>query len=198
MRKDLKRALLRWIDSEAGIESLASGGAQKTVDWPRIIPFVLLHLACLGVLWVGWSPVAVWTSLLLYLVRMFAITGFYHRYFSHKAFKTNRFWQFVFAVIGNSSAQRGPLWWSAHHRHHHRYADQQKDVHSPIQHGFWWSHMGWLTSQANFATKNKYIREWLRYPELRWLNRFDNVVPLLLAAACRFTIHKAKTKGRPV
>jgi stearoyl-CoA desaturase (delta-9 desaturase) len=175
-------SILRWFDTEAGIIR-SDEDAVKKVEWMRILPFAVLHLGCLGVFWVGWSPVAIIVALALYVIRMFAITGFYHRYFSHKAFKTNRFWQFVFAVIGNSSAQRGPLWWSAHHRHHHRYADQQKDVHSPIQHGFWWSHMGWLTSQANFATKNKYIREWLRYPELRWLNRFDNVVPLLLAAA---------------
>ena len=182
MKNDLKHALLRWIDSEAGIDTFASGGFQKTVDWPRIIPFVVLHLACLGVLWVGWSPVAVWTSLFLYLVRMFAITGFYHRYFSHKAFKVGRGWQFVFAVLGNASAQRGPLWWAGHHRHHHRFVDTEKDVHSPSQHGFWWSHMGWLTSRANFATPYRYVKEWTRFPELVWLNRFDTVVPVSLVS----------------
>jgi stearoyl-CoA desaturase (delta-9 desaturase) len=174
-------SILRWFDTEAGSAHLDQS-ANKKVDWMRIVPFAILHLGCLGVFWVGWSPIALIVAAGLYLIRMFAITGFYHRYFSHKAFKTNRFWQFIFAVLGNSSAQRGPLWWSAHHRHHHRYADQKQDVHSPIQHGFWWSHIGWLTSQVNFATKSKYIQEWNRYPELRWLNRFDNVVPLLLAA----------------
>ena len=145
------------------------------------MPLIFLHVACFGVVWTGWSWAAVLTALGLYLIRMFAITGFYHRYFSHKAFKTNRFWQFVFAVLGNASVQRGPLWWSAHHRHHHRFTDQENDVHSPLQHGFWWSHIGWLTSLANFATQKKYIREWLKFPELRWLNRFDTVVPILLA-----------------
>jgi stearoyl-CoA desaturase (delta-9 desaturase) len=173
-------SILRWFDTEAGLSQLDDSPTKK-VDWMRILPFAILHLGCFGVLWVGWSPTAVLVAGALYLIRMFAITGFYHRYFSHKAFKTNRFWQFIFAVLGNSAAQRGALWWAAHHRHHHRYADQQNDVHSPIQHGFWWSHIGWLTSQANFGTKNKYIREWSRFPELRWLNRFDNVVPLLLA-----------------
>ena len=119
MVKEYIYAFLRWIDSEAGIENLQSGGFEKTVDWLRIIPFVMLHLGCLGVFWSGWSPVAVWTALVLYLIRMFAITGFYHRYFSHKAFKAGRGWQFVFAVVGNASAQRGPLWWASHHRHHH-------------------------------------------------------------------------------
>jgi len=120
---------------------------------------------------------------LLYIVRMFAITGFYHRYFSHKAFKANRFWQFIFGVAGNASVQRGPLWWASHHRHHHRYTDQVQDVHSPSRHGFWWSHIGWLTSKSNFPTNYKYVAEWARFPELRWLNRFDTVVPILLALA---------------
>jgi hypothetical protein len=91
----------------------------------------------------------------LYLVRMFGSTAFYHRYFFHRSYRAGRFWQFLFAVLGNSSAQRGPLWWAAHHRHHHRYADQEENVHSPVRHGFWWSHMIWLTTQANFPTRKK-------------------------------------------
>jgi stearoyl-CoA desaturase (delta-9 desaturase) len=171
---------LRWLDTEADIESMPPGDPKK-VDWIRIVPLIVMHLMCLAVIWVGWSWVAVSVALFLYLVRMFAITGFYHRYFSHKAFKTNRFWQFIFAVVGNSSVQRGPLWWAAHHRHHHRFTDQEQDVHSPIRHGFWWSHIGWLTSRANFPTQYKYVKEWARFPELRWLNRFDTAVPILLA-----------------
>jgi len=173
-------SILRWIDSEADIDAIPATDAKK-VDWLRIVPLLFLHLMCLGVLWVGWSWTAICVATLLYFVRMFAITGFYHRYFSHKAFKTNRFWQFIFAVLGNASVQRGPLWWAAHHRHHHRYTDQAQDVHSPSRHGFWWSHIGWLTSKANFPTNYKYVAEWAKYPELCWLNRFDTVVPILLA-----------------
>jgi stearoyl-CoA desaturase (delta-9 desaturase) len=182
MKREIMTAILRWLDSEAGIEDSKPVAGSKTVDWFRIVPFVLLHAGCLGVVWVGWSPVAVWTAVILYLVRMFAITGFYHRYFAHKAFRVGRTWQFVFAVLGNASAQRGPLWWAGHHRHHHRFVDTPEDVHSPCQHGFWWSHMGWLTSRANFATPYRYVREWARFPELMWINRFDTVVPLVLAA----------------
>jgi stearoyl-CoA desaturase (delta-9 desaturase) len=183
MNNDLKLSLLRWLDSEAGLDDVNLASVGKQVDWARIIPFVILHVSCLGVIWVGWSPAAVWTAIMLYVVRMFAITGFYHRYFSHKAFKTSRTWQFVFTVLGNASVQRGPLWWAGHHRHHHRFVDTEKDVHSPSQHGFWWSHMGWLTSRANFATPYRYVKEWTRYPELVWINRFDTVIPMLLAVA---------------
>jgi len=175
-------AVIRWFDTEADIGAI-SAVEPKKVDWVRIVPLIFMHLMCLAVFWVGWSWTAVITALALYLVRMFAITGFYHRYFSHKAFKSNRLWQFVFGVAGNASVQRGPIWWASHHRHHHRYADQEQDVHSPSCHGFWWSHIGWLTSRSNFPTKHKYVAEWNRYPELRWLNRFDTVVPILLALA---------------
>ena len=175
----------RWFDTEASAEHVRYTDV-KQVDWLRIIPFLIMHLMCLGVIWVGWSWFAVLTAAVLYFIRMFAITGFYHRYFSHNSFKTNRFWQFVFAALGNSSVQRGPLWWAAHHRHHHRYADTNKDIHSPSQHGFMWSHMGWLTSPANFPTKMQYVKDWAKFPELRWINRFDIVIPVLLAAALFF------------
>jgi stearoyl-CoA desaturase (delta-9 desaturase) len=174
--------ILRWIDSEATIDPRAITH-EKEIDWLRILPLIFMHVMCLGVIWVGWSWTAIWVAALLYFVRMFAITGFYHRYFSHKAFKTNRFWQFIFGILGNASVQRGPLWWASHHRHHHRFTDMEEDVHSPSRHGFWWSHIGWLTSKANFPTNYKYVAEWARFPELRWLNRFDTVVPFLLALA---------------
>ena len=180
MKKSFFVSIVRWFDSEAMVSDIPVED-QKKVDWFRIIPLIFLHTACIGVVWVGWSWTAILVALGLYLVRMFAITGFYHRYFSHKAFKMGRYWQFVFAVIGNASVQRGPIWWAAHHGHHHRYTDKENDVHSPKQHGFWWSHIGWLTSRANFPTPKKYVKEWLKYPELHWLNRFDTVVPIILA-----------------
>ncbi len=153
----------------------------KRVDWARVVPFVAVHVACLGVVLVGWSWTAVGVAAGLYVVRMFAITGFYHRYFSHRAFRTTRFWQFVFAVLGNSAAQRGPLWWAAHHRRHHRHSDTESDVHSPKHHGFLWSHMGWITSRENFPTDLSAVPDLATYPELRFLDRFDVLVPVLLA-----------------
>ncbi len=175
-------SLLRWVDSEAGSDVPAAETGRRT-EWLRILPFIFLHAMCLGVIWVGASGIAVATAAALYLVRMFAITGFYHRYFSHRTYQTSRFWQFLFAVLGNSAVQRGPLWWASHHRHHHRFADTEEDPHSPSRHGFWWSHIGWLTSARHFPTRTPYVKDWLRYPELVWLNRFDTLVPFLLALA---------------
>ncbi|MBY0449633.1 MAG: acyl-CoA desaturase [Cyanobacteria bacterium] len=153
----------------------------KQVDWFWCLPFVFLHLGCLLVFWVGWSPVAIAVTVLLYFIRMFAITGFYHRYFSHRTFKTSRLMQFAMGVWGMTSVQKGPLWWASHHREHHRSSDQQEDIHSPKQRGFWWSHIGWIACAANIPTRYDRIKDLARYPELVFINRFDWLVPLLFA-----------------
>jgi stearoyl-CoA desaturase (delta-9 desaturase) len=117
----------------------------------------------------------------LFAIRMFAITGFYHRYFSHKTFRTSRFVQCLFAMIGATAVQRGPLWWAAHHRGHHMHSDTTEDKHSPKEHGFIWSHMGWFLTKSNFVTNTKLIRELIRFPELRIIDRFDLLMPLALS-----------------
>jgi len=173
-------AIRRWFDTE----DVQDDDAQAArIDWLRAVPFIGMHLACVAVLWVGVSPIALIVALALYAVRMFAISGFYHRYFSHRTFRTSRVLQFVFALIGASSVQRGPLWWAAHHRNHHRHADTAADPHSPGVHGFWWSHAGWFLTRGGFRTDWSRIPDLARYPELRWLDRYDTVVPVLLAVA---------------
>jgi stearoyl-CoA desaturase (delta-9 desaturase) len=175
-------SLLSWFDNERAV--VAGGDGQTTgIDWPRLLPFVALHLGCIGVLWVGVSVTAVAVAVMLYAVRMFAITGFYHRYFSHCAFRTSRTAQFVFAVLGATGVQRGPLWWASQHRHHHAHSDQPADAHSARQHGFFWSHMGWFMARESFATRRELVEPLLRFPELRFLDRFDALVPLVLALA---------------
>ena len=168
-----------WFDSWAYRPD--PGERSMRVDWARVTPFIFLHVMCLGPIWVGWSWTAVGVALALYWIRVFALTGFYHRYFSHRTFRTSRFMQFLFALLGASAVQRGPLWWAAHHRLHHRRSDGPEDVHSPHQHGFWWSHIGWITAPANFPTRLDVVPDLARYPELRLLDRFDMAVPVALA-----------------
>jgi stearoyl-CoA desaturase (Delta-9 desaturase) len=172
-------ALVRWFDTSAQVA--VDGPAADRVDWLRVIPFIGLHVACIGVFFTGVSAFALAVAAFLYAIRMFAITGFYHRYFSHRAFRTSRPMQFLFGLIGASSVQRGPLWWAAHHRHHHRHSDQPADLHSPVQHGFWKSHMGWFLTPRAFAIDRKAIPDLVKYPELEFLDRFDTFVPIALA-----------------
>ena len=152
------RALLQWFDTSLSDKAEADHAGADRIDWMRTLPFVLMHAACLLVFVVGVSPIAVIVCAALYFLRMFAITGFYHRYFSHKSFKTSRVAQFLFGVMGSSAVQRGPIWWAAHHRDHHQYSDKPQDAHSPIQHGFVRAHMSWFLSKKGFAPDLKRVR----------------------------------------
>ena len=189
----LLATLARWFDSGRGSAPAVAEGVADQIDWLRTLPFMLVHLACLAVFLVGVSPVALLAGLIAYLVRMFAITGFYHRYFSHRSFKTSRAGQFIFGVLGATAVQRGPVWWAAHHRHHHANSDEPSDLHSPRQHGFWRSHLGWFLTIKGFAPDFRLVKDLRRFPELRWLDRFDIAVPVLLGAlmfALGITLHR--------
>jgi stearoyl-CoA desaturase (delta-9 desaturase) len=178
--RSLLRTVYCWFDSSAMPTATMNG---RRVDTWRVLPFVAIHAACLGVFVVGVSVTALVAAISLYVLRMFAVTAFYHRYFSHRAFRTSRAMQFVFAILGASAAQRGPLWWAAEHRHHHAHADRDTDAHSPKWHGFLWSHAGWFLSREHFKTRLNAVPDLARYPELRWLDRYDAVVPVLLAVS---------------
>jgi stearoyl-CoA desaturase (delta-9 desaturase) len=119
----------------------------------------------------------------LYFVRMFFVTAGYHRYFSHRSFKTSRVMQFLFAFGAQTSAQKGVLWWASHHRVHHKLSDQPGDVHSAKLDGFFWSHVGWILSKRWDKTDYEKIRDLEKYPELRWLEKHFLVPPTVLGIA---------------
>jgi len=174
--------IIKWLDNEVVVipEDEKSYHANwRQIDLWRVTPFVLIHLACFAVFFFFFSWFALVFAFMLYAIRMFAITGFYHRYFSHKTFQTTRIFQFVLAVFGAMAVQRGPLWWASHHRHHHINSDELDDAHSPVQHGFLWSHLGWFLSNQHFATKTERVKELAKFLELRLLDRFDVVIPVL-------------------
>ncbi|MCA9673345.1 MAG: acyl-CoA desaturase [Myxococcales bacterium] len=144
--------------------------------------FITVHLVCFAAIWTGvyWRDIAICVG--LYWLRMFAITAGYHRYFSHRTYKMGRVMQFIMAFLAQSSAQKGVLWWAANHRHHHRHSDQPEDCHSPVQRGFWWSHVGWIMSSDHTETRADDIKDFSQYPELVWLNKY-HVLPVVVLAA---------------
>lgn len=147
----------------------------------KSLPFYLSHAAVLLVFVVGVSWPMVALAAALYAVRMFGITGGYHRYFSHRTYRTSRAFQFVMALIGAASMQKGPLWWAAHHRRHHRHSDQEGDLHSPGRQGFFWAHVGWILSTAHEETELQRVPDLAKYPELRWLDQWHAVPGVALA-----------------
>ncbi len=153
----------------------------KTINWLGSIPFFVIHLLAIGGMFVvGWSWWGAGLAFALYAVRMFGVTAGYHRYFAHKSFKTSRFFQACLAFLAQSSAQKGALWWAAHHRMHHARSDQPGDLHSAKLDGFWWSHVGWILSARHDETDYSRIRDFAKYPELVWLNKHFLVAPTVL------------------
>ena len=165
-----------------GARSLSSPGEADRFNWIKAIPFILVHVVALGVFLIPFKARYVGLAVGLYYLRMFGITAGYHRYFSHRSFKTSRLFQFLLAWLAVSSSQKGVLWWASHHRDHHRYSDQPEDVHSPVQRGIWWAHVGWVFAprfdEANMAR----VGDLARFPELLWLERRQMVPPVALAA----------------
>jgi stearoyl-CoA desaturase (delta-9 desaturase) len=139
----------------------------------KVIPFAAIHVAAVaGVIALGGSWKGLALALALYAVRMFGVTGGYHRYFSHRSFRASRPVQFLLALLAMSSSQKGVLWWASHHRIHHKFSDQPGDVHSVAQDGLLWSHVGWILADKYEATDERCVRDLARYPELVWLDRW--------------------------
>lgn len=139
---------------------------------PFVIRFVAFHLiAVFGSIYAGVTQEALFCCIALYFIRMFGVTAGYHRYFSHRSFKTSRGFAFVLGFLAQTSAQRGIIWWARNHRHHHRFSDQENDMHSPVHYGFWHSHVGWIFKQENHAT-NKNVKDLEKKWELRLLEKY--------------------------
>jgi stearoyl-CoA desaturase (Delta-9 desaturase) len=162
----------------------AAPPALRGVEWKGAIPFFLCHVvAVAGGLWFGVTLEAVILCFVLLVVRTWGITAGYHRYFAHRTYKTSRVFQFLLAFLAETSAQKGALWWAAHHRVHHKESDKPGDVHSPVQRGFVYAHLGWLFDDTE-ETRWDRIQDFAKYPELVWLNKYWIVPPVLLAIAC--------------
>ena len=148
------------------------------LHWKRFAPFIFLHTTLALPFFVGVTPTAVFLCVASYVLRMFAITAFYHRYFSHKSFKTKPWVETLFAAIGASACQRGPIWWASMHRNHHKHSDQKNDPHGSSK-GFIWIHFKWFLVDQNYATDDAKVKDLLKSPTLVFIDRFDLIFPVL-------------------
>jgi stearoyl-CoA desaturase (delta-9 desaturase) len=138
----------------------------------RKTAFLGFHCLSLLALYTGVSAGSAIFCFIMCFMMMFGVTAGYHRYLSHRTFKTSRLFQAILALMGTLSLQKGNLWWAANHRDHHRYSDEKEDIHSPIQKGFWWSHIGWILSTDHEHTRWEKIKDFAKFPELVWLNTY--------------------------
>ena len=157
--------------------------ADDKLNFRSSLAFFAVHLVPFLAIFTGITRTALILAVVTFTTRMFCITAGYHRYFSHKSYRLNRFWQFVLAFGGTMASQKGPLWWAAHHRNHHRFSDTERDVHSPKR-GFWWSHVGWILCDKYNQADMSQIRDFAKYPEIRFINKHDWIGPWTLAITC--------------
>src|SRR5271154_1773454 len=155
------------------------------ITFPGIL-FIAVHLACFAVFWTGISLWAVVLCAFMFFIRKFGITGAFHRYFSHRSYKTSRFFQFCLAFLGGAAAQKGALWWAAHHRHHHKHSDTDQDMHSAKLEGFYWSHVGWGLSKEYEEYDPNVVRDLNKYPELGLLDKYIFIPPVAAGTFCFF------------
>ncbi|MEQ9001023.1 MAG: acyl-CoA desaturase [Coleofasciculus sp. B1-GNL1-01] len=122
---------------------------------PTLIIFS--HIGSLLVLITGLSWGALLWIIFLYVIRMLATTGIYHRLLTHKSYQAPAPVLWVGSIVA-AAGQMGSSWWKAHHVAHHKHVDQDLDPHSPCTpvqgiRGFYWSQGGWLLSPRFFPAK---------------------------------------------
>ena len=148
----------------------------------QTIRLIFIHLLVLNVIWTGTSAIALWLTLFFFCWRGIFLSISYHRYFSHRSYKTTRGFQFFLAMAGSICMQRGALWWASHHRFHHQYSDTEKDPHSPVAHSFFHSHIGWAMEKKSFITDYSRVKDFDKFPELKKLNEHSDAVHAVFAA----------------
>ena len=132
-----------------------------------IIGMIAFHLACLGAIYTGVSKAAGIVAGVLYFLRAFGVTAGFHRLLAHSSYSASRPVRFMLTFLGSCATQGGPLWWASHHRRHHRYSEREGDVHSPVQRGFWYAHIGWMWDAVCFGGNYANIKDLHRFPEIR-------------------------------
>lgn len=142
------------------------------------------HIGALQVFNFQWSWFAFGIFFLSYVMKIVGVTMGYHRYFAHRSFKTSRFFQFIMALAGSTAIQGGVLWWAGHHRGHHNHSDEEEDLHSPVTHSIFHSHLGWMWARDCFKPIKYKLLDFARFPEIRFLNK--NYVLLMIIQGLSF------------
>lgn len=151
-----------------------------------MVVFWIVQASAILVFFVPFSAGLLLLWAVSHFLRAIGLTLAFHRYFAHRSFQMNRIARFVWAFIGTAAMQKGPLWWAGHHVNHHRFADREGDPHSPMVSGFYYAHIGWFLNDAKHDTlerNNPVIRDFSKFPEIRFLSDYFFVPPILLALA---------------
>jgi stearoyl-CoA desaturase (Delta-9 desaturase) len=136
-------------------------------------------------MWFGWTGnLLQWQDLLIlaimYMVVGTGITVGFHRLLTHRSFKCSRLLRAAFAALGSAAAEGPVIDWVATHRKHHQFSDVEGDPHSPhVGHGSGWlgairglahAHLGWVFSDMEVADEQRYAKDLLADPMIRFVD----------------------------
>jgi stearoyl-CoA desaturase (delta-9 desaturase) len=158
-----------------------------------VVPVGLLGLA----MWSAWGGALRWPDLVVmavtYLLTGLGVTVGYHRLFTHRSFKTSPPMRALLAALGSAAIEGPVIEWVANHRKHHRFSDQPGDPHSPhvdrasglrgALSGLFHAHVGWIFSGEDLASEERYAKDLLADPIVRFI---DRTFPLWVLAGLAF------------
>ncbi|MGK7872423.1 MAG: acyl-CoA desaturase [Xenococcaceae cyanobacterium] len=147
--------------------------------WYNCIPFVGTIIAIISLWWLPIGPIEIGLIVGLWALTMTGVSVGFHRYYTHRSFKTNQVMRVIFAILGSIAGQGPLISWVAVHRRHHECSDEPGDPHSPNLHGkgvlktiqgLWHSHVGWLLDH-DYPNPAYYAPELLRDKTISKINR---------------------------
>lgn len=116
-------------------------------------------------------------SIVLLYATGLSITGGYHRYFSHRTYKTHPIIESILLFFGAMAVQGSALRWSFDHRQHHAFVDTDKDPYS-IKKGFWYAHFLWILEKPR-TIDPKTVPDLINNPRVMFQNRYSALLMLL-------------------
>lgn len=169
-------------------KSLMSKNTQQEkapINWVPTLMFAITHLVAItlvpwyGIVY-GYSPAAIIACVVLTWMTGMAITGGYHRLWSHNAYDAHWSLRLWYALWGAMALQNTILHWSSGHRVHHRHVDDVDLDPYSAKRGLWFSHMGWMlrnykSGEVNFDN----VKNLMKDPIVMW--QYKYYVPITLA-----------------
>lgn len=139
--------------------------------WGSIVPMQFVGIYALYTIIIGTAPTWWWAALIIGYVcmAMIGISAGYHRLFCHKGYKVNAVVEKIMLWFAIIAGQGSPIYWIGIHRgYHHRYADGDKDAHSP-RHGFWHSYILWMFKMETMSIRS--VVDLLKDPVMSFAHR---------------------------
>ena len=144
----------------------------KDLDLKNVTFVAVTHMLAAVALFFPTTVGVVGALVLYYVTLQLGMIICYHRMVSHRMFRASPILEHGLLMSAALGIEDGPLTWGLTHRLHHRFADTDRDPHSPKR-GFWWSHIGWVFRRGVIGDeKRHYTMDLEKNPTMRFYERW--------------------------